>query len=413
MIKKLLPLLIVAVGVAVFMVLKATRPEPPEVSATERSWRVEVQNVEPARHVPVLRLYGEVVAPEQQTIAATLAGRIAEKSVVEGERVAEGTLLMALDTADIEPVLAQARSQVADLEAQVRSEEVRYRNDQRALKSERAILDNARRQHERIQSLVARNLASREDLEVGTDALARAELTVTNRERAIDEHPARLQSLEARLAQARANLATVELDSERARVRAPFEGIATNVRVALGDQVTRNQALFTLYPVDGLEVRARVPRVFQDELMAALADDQTLMARGESGEQMFVLARFAGVSDPAGTEAVLELRGKPGGLRPGALKTLVLERPARDNTVKIPFSALYGADRVYVMSADNRMRQIRVERIGEAESDNGERQLLIASDQLEAGMRLITTHLPNAVTGLKVEEAKPAPEPAS
>jgi len=413
MIKKLLPLLIVAAGVAVFITLKATRPEPPEASATERSWRVEVQNVKPDRHVPVLRLYGEVVAPEQQTFTATLAGRIAEKSVAEGQRVAEGTLLMAVDTADIEPVLAQARSQVADLEAQVRSEEVRYRNDQRALKSERAILDNARRQHERIQSLVARNLASREDLEVATDALARAELTVTNRERAIAEHPARLQSLEARLAQARANLAAVELDSDRAQVRAPFDGIATNVQVAVGDQVSRNQALFSLYPVNGLEVRARVPRAFQDELMAALARGETLAARSESGQQAFVLTRFAGVSDPAGTEAVLELQGDPGGLRPGGLQTLTLQRPARDNTVAIPFSALYGADRVYVMTPDNRMRQVRVQRIGEAESDRGERRLLIASDQLEAGMRLITTHLPNALTGLKVEEATPASEPAS
>ena len=384
MVKKLLPLLIVAAGVAVFIALKATRPEPPEASATERSWRVEVQNVEPARHVPVLRLYGEVVAPEQQTFTATLAGRIAEKSVVEGERVAAGALLMALDTADIEPVLAQARSQVADLEAQVRSEQVRYQNDKRALKSERAILDNARRQHERVQSLVARNLASREDLEMATDALARAELTVTNRDRAIAEHPARLQSLEARLAQARANLAAVELDSERARVRAPFDGIATNVQVAVGDQVSRNQALFSLYPINGLEVRARVPRAFQDELMAALARGETLTARSESGQQAFVLTRFAGVSDPAGTEAVLELQGDPGGLRPGGLQTLTLQRPARDNTVAIPFSALYGADRVYVMTPDNRMRQVRVERIGEAESDNGERQLLIASDQLEA-----------------------------
>lgn len=413
MIKKLLPLLIVAVGVAVFITLRATRPEPAQVSATERSWRVSVQEVELARQVPVLRLYGEVVAPEQQTLRATLAGRIAEKSVAEGERVAEGELLLALDAADIEPVLAQARSQVADLEAQVRSEEVRYRNDRKALDSEQAILDNARRQHERVQSLVTRNLASREDLEAATDALARAELTVTNRERAIADHPARLQSLEARLAQARANLAAVELDSDRARVRAPFEGIATNVQVAVGDQVSRNQALFALYPVNGLEVRARVPQVFQAELMDALAQGQTLAAQTETADQGFVLRRFAGVSDPAGTEAVLELQGEPGGLRPGALQTLILERPARADTVAIPFSALYGADRVYIMTSDNRMQQVRVQRIGEARSANGERRLLIASDQLEPGMRLITTHLPNAVTGLRVEPAEAVSEPGS
>lgn len=413
MIRKILPLLIIVAGIAVFALLRMTSPEPAEVTATERSWRVAVQEVELATRVPVLPLYGEVVAPEKQAITASLAGRIAEKSVREGVRVKKGQLLLALDEADIQPVLAQARSQVADLEAQIRSEEVRYQNDRKALKSEKAILDNARRQHERVRSLVERNLASRENLEVATDALARAELTVTTRERAIDEHPARLQSLEAKLSQARANLSAMELDSERARVQAPFDGMVTDVQVAVGDRVSPNQALFSLYPSDGLEVRARVPQVFQAELFAALERGETLTAQAEDGSQKFVLSRFAGLSDPAGTEAVLELLNEPRGLRPGALQTLTLERPARENTVAIPFSAIYGADNVYIMTGDSRMQRVPVQRIGEARSENGERHLLIASDQLESGMRLITTHLPNAVTGLKVEEADAAGEPTS
>jgi multidrug efflux pump subunit AcrA (membrane-fusion protein) len=251
------------------------------------------------------------------------------------------------------------------------------------------------------------------NLEVATDALARAELTVTTRERAIDEHPARLQSLEAKLSQARANLSAIELDSERARVQAPFDGMVTDVQVAVGDRVSPNQALFSLYPVDGLEVRARVPQVFQSELIAALERGETLTAQAEDGSRTFVLSRFAGLSDPAGTEAVLELLNEPRGLRPGALQTLTLERPARENTVAIPFSAIYGADSVYIMTDDSRMQRVPVQRIGEARSENGERHLLIASDQLKSGMRLITTHLPNAVTGLKVEEARAAGEPAS
>ncbi len=412
MIRKLLPLLIIVAGIAVFALLKMTSPEPAEVSATERSWRVAVQEVELATRVPVLPLYGEVVAPDQQTITATLAGRIAEKSVSEGVRVNKGELLLALDEADIQPVLEQARSQVADVEAQIRSEEVRYQNDQKAVKSEKAILDNAKRQYERVRSLVDRNLASRENLEEATDALARAELTVTTRERAIDEHPARLQSLEAKLSQARASLSAVELDSERARVQAPFDGIVADVQVAVGDQVSPNQALFSLYPVNGLEVRARVPQVFQAELIAALERGERLTAQAEGDGQRFVLSRFAGLSDPAGTEAVLELQNKPQGLRPGALQTLTLERPARENTVEIPFSAIYGADSVYVMTDDNRMQRVPVQRIGEARSESGERRLLIASEQLKSGMLLITTHLPNAITGLKVDPAEAAGEPA-
>ena len=43
--RKLLPLLMIALGIAGFLLLKATRPEPAEVSATERSWLVQVQKV--------------------------------------------------------------------------------------------------------------------------------------------------------------------------------------------------------------------------------------------------------------------------------------------------------------------------------------------------------------------------------
>ncbi|TVT36279.1 efflux RND transporter periplasmic adaptor subunit [Marinobacter vinifirmus] len=411
MFKRLLPLIILAVGVLVFIALKATRPEPAEVTATERSWRVEVQAITPGSQVPVLPLYGEVLAPDQQTITATLAGRVAERPVSEGMSVKQGDLLLALDEADIGPALAQARAQVDDLDAQISSEQVRYRNDQEALKSEQAIVANARRQFERIESLVGRNLASRENLEAATDALARAELTVSTRQRAIQEHPARLQSLEAKLAQARANLAATERDVDRARVVAPFDGVVTGIEVAVGDQVSRNEPLLTVYPTRGLEVRARVPQVFQNELITALGQGQTLTAISDNGHE-FVLARFAGLSDPAGTEAVLELQGEPGGLRPGALLPLTLERPARQQAVDVPFSALYGADSVYLMTEDGRMQRIEVERIGEARSENGERRLLIAGEQLTPGARLITTHLPNAVTGLKVELAGTDGEPA-
>ncbi len=411
MLKRLLPLIILAVGVLVFIALKATRPEPAEVTATERSWRVEVQAITPGSQVPVLPLYGEVLAPDQQTITATLAGRVAERPVSEGMSVKQGDLLLALDEADIGPALAQARAHVDDLDAQISSEQVRYRNDQEALKSEQAIVANARRQFERIESLVGRNMASRENLEAATDALARAELTVSTRQRAIQEHPARLQSLEAKLAQARANLAATERDVDRARVVAPFDGVVTGIEVAVGDQVSRNEPLLTVYPTRGLEVRARVPQVFQNELITALGQGQTLTAISDNGHE-FVLARFAGLSDPAGTEAVLELQGEPGGLRPGALLPLTLDRPAREQAVEVPFSALYGADSVYLMTDDGRMQRIEVERIGEARSENGERRLLIAGEQLTPGARLITTHLPNAVTGLKVELADADGEPA-
>jgi len=410
--KRLFPLIILAIGVLGFLALKMTRPEPAEVSASERSWRVSTQTVEPGLHTPLLPLYGQVVAPEQLNITATLAGRIDARPVSEGAQVQEGDLLVALDDADIQPVLTQAEAQVADLRAQLQSEQVRHRNDQAAIKSERAIRDNAARQLDRTRSLVERNLASRENLEAATDSLARAELTVSTRQRAIDEHPSRLESLEAKLAQAKANLATIERDAARARLTAPFDGVVTGIQVAPGDLVARNAPLLSLYPDKNLELRARVPALFRSELLDALANGKTLFATSEDGQHRFELVRFAGTADPAGTEAILTLVGSGAGLRPGELLPVNLERPERPGSVAIPFSALYGANSVYLMTEERRMERIRVERIGEAEADNGERWLLVSGKALEPGARLITTHLPNAMTGLKVDPVDAAGETA-
>lgn len=73
--------------------------------------------------------------------------------------------------------------------------------------------------------------------------------------------------------------------------------------------------------------------------------------------------------------------------------------------MSIPFSALYGADSVYLLSSEGRMERARIERIGEALGSNGERRLLVSGDALVSGAQLITTHLPNAITGLKVDAA--------
>jgi putative NADH-flavin reductase len=60
---------------------------------------------------------------------------------------------------------------------------------------------------------------------------------------------------------------------------------------------------------------------------------------------------------------------------------------------------------VYLIADDNRMQRVSIERVGEALSANGERRLLVAGGALTLGARLIITHLPNALTGLKVDVA--------
>jgi multidrug efflux pump subunit AcrA (membrane-fusion protein) len=409
MARRFLPLIILAIGIGGFVLLKATRPAPEAVSATERAWLVEVMSIIPAEHAPTLPLYGQLVAPDQVRITAPLAGRIAERPVREGQRVAEGELLVAMDSADVQPLLDRVKADVADLEAQVESETIRVTNDRQALVSERAILQNAQRQFERTQSLVGRNLSSQEDLDAAADALARARLTVTVRERAIAEHPSRLKSLNARLNRAQSALVSARLDAERARVTAPFDAVVTDIQVAPGDQINPNTPLLSVYPVQGLELRATVPDRFHAELQSAVEAGTRLEAVSEDGLHRFVLTGFAGTSNPSGTEAILSLQQPAAGasqrLRPGGLLPVMLQRTPVRNSIAMPYSALYGSDTVYLMTSENRMRRVRVDRLGEVSAADGERHLLVANPELQAGQSLITTHLPNAMSGLKVQLA--------
>ncbi|MCG6658650.1 HlyD family efflux transporter periplasmic adaptor subunit [Halomonas campisalis] len=406
MIKRLVPLLILAIGVAGFAALRLTRPEPPAVAPQERSWRVEAMQVNFAERVPVLPLFGELVAPERVSLVAPMAGRVAERPVRDGQRVGAGALLLALDEADTLPPLRQAEAEVADLAAQIDNERIRYDNDRQALEREREILGNAARQLERTRSLVERNLSSQSELDAARDAVAQARLTVTQRESQLAEHPARLRRLEAQRARAEALRDAAQRDAERSRVVAPFEGIVSGVQVAPGDQVGARAGLLSLYPPDGLELRARVPQRYQDELGALLSRGETLTARAVEGGQRFVLDRLAGEGDPAGTEAILTLAGAAAGLRPGSLVAVLLERPAVEGALAVPFSALHGSDVLYRIDDDSRLARTRVERLGETPGPDGERWLLVRAAELSEGDRIAITHLPNAMQGLRVELAE-------
>jgi len=87
------------------------------------------------------------------------------------------------------------------------------------------------------------------------------------------------------------------------------------------------------------------------------------------------------------------------------LLPVTLERPTHKNAISVPYSALYGRDSVYVMTDKSRMQRVAVNRLGQARAGNEERHVLISAEGLQAGDSLITTHLPNAMTGLKVELA--------
>ncbi|NCF09056.1 MAG: biotin/lipoyl-binding protein [Gammaproteobacteria bacterium] len=396
------PVAILVAAFAVFAWLRASKPEQAPPQPQEKVWRVEIAEAAPARRSPALTLYGRVETPTRVRPAAPGAGVVTEVPAREGQRFTTGTLLLALDSRDFAPGVAQARAELADLEAQLDAERLRVRADRTALEQERVLLALAEAAVERAQRLKSRELGSDTALDDASSTLGRQRLAVTTRRLAVDSADARLAQLEARRSRQQATLEATELALERSRVVAPFDGIVATVHVAPGDRVQAGNALLEIYPVDALEVRARVAQRFQQELLVALEEGNSLRARVKIAGRMheLPLTRVAGIGDPSGIDVFFALPNATG-VRLGALLDLALLRPAVEDAVVVPYRALYGNGRVYLLR-DGRMAGVDVELLGPA-ADGDVSLALVRGAELAAGDRVIVTHLPNAIDGLPVQ----------
>ena len=192
LLRRLLPIVVIAAAAAGFLALKASRPAAPPVEARERVWRVETRRVAPGDVRPTLVVYGRIEAPDRLRAAAPVAGRMLEVAVRDGQAVAAGQLLARLDPGDLRPRVERAR-------AEIERERIRHRHDREAIDQERRLSELAKASVARLSQLKNARLGAESALDQAREALARTRLAVTQREQSLAEHPARLAQLQATL----------------------------------------------------------------------------------------------------------------------------------------------------------------------------------------------------------------------
>lgn len=401
--KKLLPLVILASGLLIFAVLKNTAPSSPILPAKERSWLVDAITVKPQPFSPTVTLYGQVETPSLLNAAAPDKSRVTRVAGREGDKITTGQTLLQLDERDFKPRLQQAKAKAAELEALIASEQLRFGNDKTAIAQEKSILELQQSAVKRAQLLQQQKLGSTASLEQAQEALNRQRLAYDNRKFAIQDHEARLQQLRARLDNAKADVELAELNLERSRVVAPFDGYIESLSVAEGDHVKEGQVLMTLYPSISLELRAKIPAVFQHEIQQAMTENRLLSATANyAGKAISLqLDRLSGKADSRGIDALFRITEGHDWVRPGASVSLQLQRPEQEQTIPLPHSAIYDNNRVFRV-IDQRLQSVEVEIIGDIVQGN-ESLLLVRGDNIAAGDVVLTTQLPGAISGLKVE----------
>jgi multidrug resistance efflux pump len=401
-----LPLLILVGAIVVFVGLKNSKPEHEVRERAEKIWRVETIPVSFQTRAPEITIYGRVETPRVSTLTSALIADVIKVNILEGTEVTVGEVLVELDNTDMQLLLEQRQADLAEINAMITSEDIRFKRDQNLLENEKELLQLAENSVVRAKKLEKSKLASQATLDDVYASKHRQYLTLKLLEHNIAEHPARLAQLQARKKRAQALLDQAQIDLERCHILAPFTGRISQLDIAIGDRVREGDNLLSIYDLTDLEVRAQIPGRHISQIRKMMNDGQTLTATADVDglSLVFTLQRFSGEvrSDSGGIDGLFRLSGNSQALALGTFVELRLQLAQQDQLIELPYNAMYELDRVYLLH-DGYLKAVKIERVGEYKTDLGDKRLLVRSAELQQGDQIISTQLPNAITGLRVE----------
>lgn len=407
---------VVAASVLAFNFLVATKPEIPTRPARETVYVIETIPAAIGAERPILTLYGEVVAARTVELRALVAGEIVSVNdkLQAGAVIPAGETLVAIDDfaykgalVEAQSNLLEARAQLVEFDSLVTSERD---NLQRAIEQ----LEFARRDLERAEQLVSGGAVTERTLDDRRLIVSQRQQQVEQRRNAlavqeakVEQKNAVIQRMEWRVEQAERNLRDTVL-------KTPFDAIVRSEAAAIGRLVGVNDVVASLYDRDTLEVRF------------TLSDNQYGRLIGESGSlagREVELLWYLG-AEPVRYRAVIQRTGadvaaQRGGidvfarivtadadqpLRPGAFVEISVPDRQYEGVLRIPETALYNGDHVYVVR-DDRMARRDVQVLA---YDGGE---VIVRGDFETGEPIVTTQIAEAGEGLLVRrEGEPRPD---
>ena len=401
-----LPAVILGVAAVIAaMVIKSKAPPTP-VEVREKAWLVAAQTVTPGVQVPVLTLYGRVESLWSSQLTAGVAAEVQEVKVIEGDHVAHGQVLVELDDRDAKLLLAQRDAELREAQARIDFEVSRHAANLAFLPREKKLLELTRAEVSRLGDLVKKKVGAQSQLDTSRQAVERQAIAVREREQAVQQHTARMAELEAQRIKFEALRDQARLELERCRVKAPFIGRVSQVLVSPGRRVRVGDPLLEVFDTGNLVVRAQVPNRHLPAIGQARSAGQELRVRGQiDGVSVEArLLRVAGqvAAATGGVEALFKIERGGEGLQQGRFVRLNLNLPEQADLIAMPHEALYGGERVYLIDAANRMQSIEVVRVGETQGADKRKRILVQSPRLKPGDRVVTTQLPNAISGLLV-----------
>ena len=283
------------VAIAFYLVVGAacsSSPPPATVSAAEAA-PVQTQKSAPvvAQETEFLAS-GPLIVEDQIDVAAQRDGVIAKVLAEPGTQVHKGQLLAALDD----------RQLAADLEA-ARAKTRSTENDLKNWEAEAKVLDV---DYERAKKMWEAQIISKEQFE--------------HAEFKADSDQWDVKRVSEMLANAKDVERSLELELEKTRIAAPFNGVVARRYIRMGQSVSRGDRLFWVTAVAPLRIRVTLPEKFLGQIKTGTTVGITPAEESGSGRQYRAkVIQVSPVVDPSSDtiEILAELYGDTARLRPG------------------------------------------------------------------------------------------------
>lgn len=399
---------------AVVLIVSRDRSAPLE--RPERAYSVDVKSAARQTLRPTLELFGSVQSPQNAQLSAGVDGLIMAVNVLDGESVAAGQVLMLLDDRDVRLDLQQADADLREVQAKRAFARVRLERSRQAFEKEQELLQLTETRQVRAQQLQGEGLLSQADLDTTAENLKRQQLAVNQAQLTVEEVEIQLTELAAQASRAEALRDQARLDLERTEVRAPFDGVVSELEISQGNRVRADDPLLRLQNPATIEVRAQIPARYAAAITQGLAAGEAMPALVQAGEHSITgeLARISGQTREAsgGVDSFVRFATPPRALRLGSTVRVYLDLPPQDNVIALPAEALYGRNQLYKL-VDDRMQMVEVERVGERAHPVGGTEVLVRSSRLADSDQIVITKLANAADGLLTRSASAEPAAGS
>ena len=298
---------------------------------------------------------GNVIAQQQAMISSRLMGFLREINVQEGQHVAAGQKLFAVDPTDIQGQMAMARAGLSQAEA---------------------ALADANNDFERFGTLYKE------------EAIPKMQW---------DKIRLQHQMTQQQVSMARAGFNTAAAQMKYATVTAPFAGIITQKMANAGAMAAPGQPVLMLENTDRLQVQTSVARDIFTQLKVGTV--VAILAEGQGSDIVGKVANLVPAADPV-THSYLVKIDLPAGnsLRSGSFVQVAFALGEREG-VRVPVSAILtraGITGVFVVDAQG-VAKYRMVRTGATTGGNIE---ILAG--LNPGERVVTSSVSALQNGDKV-----------